>query len=155
MDPSPPLLIALGNEYRSDDGVGLAVMTKLRSLHPDLFTYVHHTGDPAALVELWSDRDTTVVDAVQSRHHEPGELVVLDPLQKDGLPTQKQTSSHALSLAEALELGQVLGRLPKSLRVIGVVSQSFDPGNHLSAAVKESIPLIMEQVKKRREILYA
>jgi hydrogenase maturation protease len=68
------LVIAIGNEFRRDDGVGPAVLRQLRDLIPPGVDLVLTDGEPARLVEAWTGAALAiVVDAVRvvSPHPEP------------------------------------------------------------------------------------
>jgi hydrogenase maturation protease len=49
------------------------------------------------------------------------------------------TSSHGLGVAQAVELGCVLGRLPRRLIVVGIEGADFGPGSNLTAAVAAAV----------------
>ncbi len=137
------LLLALGNEYRSDDGLGQVIMHKMQQEYPDRFKYLYHNSDPAALIELWVGQEVIIIDAIEHPERSPGEVVRIHPLlEKLQLP-HKQTSSHALNIQEAIALGEVLHKMPKSLLVVGAVASSFAYGMELSLAVRNSIPKII------------
>lgn len=48
-------------------------------------------------------------------------------------------STHALTVAEAIELARSLGRLPARLVVVGIEGQSFEAGAEPVAAVADAI----------------
>lgn len=133
------LLIALGNEFRSDDGIGPSVLHQLEQQDPEAFEYISHRGDPADLLELWAGRDVVVIDAAQMDSRKPGDLVTFYPL-TDQLPGgEAATSSHAMSLKEAIELGKILDKIPQSLKIIAMVGENFCQGNQLSDVVSQAI----------------
>lgn len=133
------LLVALGHEFRSDDGVGVAVMFKMKQYYPDEFEYVHHTGDPASLIELWCNRDVYLVDAANTPAKNPGDIAVVHPLLGETHLLSSATSSHALSLAEAIELAKVLNKLPRKLTIFAIAAEDFSPGDRLSEAVSKAV----------------
>ena len=47
------VVIGVGNEYRSDDGAGIAVARRLRMLFPTGVTVLEESGEGAALIEAW------------------------------------------------------------------------------------------------------
>ena len=50
------MVIGLGNEYRRDDGAGLAVVTSLRGRVPPDVELVLTDGEPTRLIEAWTGR---------------------------------------------------------------------------------------------------
>lgn len=134
---SLPLVIGLGTEERCDDGVGLYAVRALRERLKGSARVVECHGDATELLELWTkERMVVVIDAIRSGRT-AGSVLRID-VQADPLPTwPAPTSSHALSLTEAVELGQALGQMPRRLIVYGVEAASFEPGRALTPAVAE------------------
>jgi hydrogenase maturation protease len=132
-------VIGLGNEWRGDDGVGIEVA---RRLGGRLFA-----GEPIGLVDAFEGEDEVVlVDAVSSGAP-PGTLFVFEagarPLPA---PLFGASSTHALGLAEAVELARSLGRLPRRVVVYGIEGESFEFGKGLSAAVAAAADQVTEEV---------
>lgn len=136
------LVIGVGNRFGRDDGVGPAVIDRVRQLCPDT-PAVEADGEPARLVEAWDNADLVIlVDAVRSGAP-PGtchRLVV-----ESGEKTTElggfgsTTSSHGAGVAEAWALGAALGRTPRRLVVLGVEGGCFEPGHGLSDAVARTV----------------
>ena len=55
-------------------------------------------------------------------------------------------SSHAFSLAEAVEMARVLDQLPSQLTVYGIEGNDFDHGEGLSPAVLIAIEPLLDRV---------
>ena len=67
------VVIGLGNEYRRDDGAGLAVVTSLRGRVPPGVELVLTDGEPTRLIEAWTGAAlAVVVDAVRADPPRPG-----------------------------------------------------------------------------------
>ena len=61
------VLIGIGNRLRRDDAAGLEVARRLRLAHPPGVNILEREGDPASVLEAWSDaKEALVVDAVFS-----------------------------------------------------------------------------------------
>ncbi len=139
-----PLVIGLGSPDRGDDAVGAAVARAVAARLPDV-TVVDHE-DPTALLELWAGHTpVVVVDAVCS-DAPAGSLHVLEtgqarpPLGAPSWARSGRAGTHAVGLAEMVELGRALGRLPERLVVVGVEGACFDHGAPLSQAVATAVP---------------
>ncbi len=142
------VVLGLGNEDRGDDAVGLLVARRLGAELPAEIEVVESDGDPARLLDLWQGADLAVaVDAVVSGG-EAGALHRHDATH-EALPSGLATlSSHGLGLAQAIELGRALGRLPARLVVIGVEAAQLAPGGGLTPAVADAIARAVDLVRR-------
>jgi hydrogenase maturation protease len=135
-------VIGLGNEWRGDDGVGIEVARRVGGRLLD--------GEPIGLVEAFDGEDEVVlVDAV-STGASPGTIFVFDA-SSEPLPTPifGASSTHALGLAEAIELARTLGRLPGRVVVCGIEGESFGFGEGLSSSVAAAADRFTEEVLER------
>jgi hydrogenase maturation protease len=139
-------LIGVGNHLRSDDGAGLEVARRLRLAHPPGISILESQGEPASLLEAWSDADEVlVVDGVSSGA-EPGTLHRFEATQGQ-LPAELfRPSTHALGVAEAVELARELGRLPDRLVVYGIEGDSFEIGEGLTPAVEKAVAKLVTEL---------
>jgi hydrogenase maturation protease len=130
------LVIGAGNDARHDDGAGLAVARRLRAAGIEAREV---RGDLSALPDLWRDEDRViVVDAVRSGAP-PGTLHRFDALDAPLPAIFACASTHALGVAEAVELARALGRLPAALTVYGIEGAEFGMGEGLTPAVAAAI----------------
>jgi hydrogenase maturation protease len=133
-------VIGLGNEWRHDDGVGIEVARRVGG----------HvlSGEPIGLVEALDGEDEVVlVDAVSSGAP-AGTLFVFDAGSRPlPAPLFGPSSTHALGLAEAVELARALGRLPRRVVVYGIEGESFEFGKGLTAAVAEAADRVAREVR--------
>jgi hydrogenase maturation protease len=138
-------LVGVGNDWRGDDGAGLALA---RRLHGELagVRVLETRCDPAALLDAWSGADhVLVVDAVRSGA-EPGTIHRI----ADGpLPAGMRGSTHALGLAEAVELSRALGRLPARLEIYGIEGARFEPGAGLTPPVARAVQTLCADLRER------
>ena len=128
------LVVGLGHPDRGDDGVGPAVARLAARLVPDGVTVVEQQ-DPAGLLDAWEAAQMVVVtDAVRSGRP-PGTVQVLHACHGP-LPVRTGAGdTHGFGLAEVIELGRALGRLPPELVIVGVEAEQFRPGEPLSPRV--------------------
>ena len=94
------VIIGVGNEYRSDDGAGIAVARRLRALFSTGVTVREESGEGAALIQAWQGAAwMMLVDAVRSGAP-PGTIHRIDA-QAAPMPTGFFSySTHAFSVAE-------------------------------------------------------
>ena len=138
-------LIGIGNRFRRDDAAGLEVVRRLRLAHPPGVRLIEEEGEPASLIEAWSQVDEAlVVDGISSGA-EPGRLHRFDVTHAP-LPAEIfNPSTHAMGLPEAVELARELGRLPKRLVVYGIEGETFEAGKGLSDPVQKAVAkLVMD-----------
>lgn len=159
MNPEPTApsiaVIGVGNEVRSDDGVGWAIVARLRERArqtplPPGVTLSTCDGEPARLLSLWEAADASIViDA--GRTSGPRRIGSVRRLVMDSampLPDPGATSSHGLGLAAAVELARVLGRLPRTLAVYVVEGGEFGLGLAQSAAVSAAVEPTARRVER-------
>jgi len=143
---SLPLVIGLGNEHRSDDRSGLDVARALRSPLEGKARVEECTSEGIALLEVWRDADhVLVIDAVRSGAA-PGTVHRIEP--GDGsLPGfHSATSTHGLSLSDAVTLARELGRLPRHLVVYGIEAGNLEVGVGLTPPVARGVEEVTARI---------
>jgi hydrogenase maturation protease len=138
-------VIAVGNPYRGDDGVGATVLSLVReTLGCDSRVRLAELdGEPVRMMLAWEGSSTVwIVDATSS-DRPPGSIHEVDAarLREDDSAWRGVGGGHALGLSEAVDLAAVLGLLPGELRVLGIEGASFDHGEGLSPPVAEAVPV--------------
>lgn len=141
------VVIGVGNSIRGDDALGPHVATLLRERAGKDVKVVEHAGGPE-LLEFWGDAEfVVIVDAVCSGSV-PGTVHRLD-VKDDPLPTNLfPASTHALGVAEAVELARVLDRMPKKMVVFGIEGKQFNLGAEISPELEPAIQDVVERVLK-------
>lgn len=150
MTAGPPsiVVIGVGNEYRNDDGAGIAVVRRLRALFPAGVTIVEESGEGAALIQAWQGAAwVMLVDAVRSGAS-PGTIHPLDARAASVPSRFFHYSTHAFSVAEAIELARSLEQLPPQLVVYGIEGANFAAGLELSPAVEQAVEVVAERLAK-------
>lgn len=133
------VVIGVGNAYRGDDGVGLAVIEALRSRLPADVAVVPCEDEPSRLIDAWAEADAVfVVDAVSSGA-EPGTVHRFDASDEEVPAHVFRSSTHAFGVGQAIELARVLGKLPARVVVYGVEGADFQGGEALSAPVAAAV----------------
>ena len=145
-DATRVLVIGVGNTYRGDDGAGIAVARQLaKEVHPGV-RVIEHSGDGAALVELWRGADSVVVvDAIQS-DAKAGTIRRLD-VARQVIPAELfRCSTHAFGVGNAIELARAFKELPSQLVIYGIEAQTFAAGEKLSPQVEKAVRTVAAQV---------
>lgn len=147
------VVIGVGNEYRRDDGVGPAVMARLRVLQAGdaQLTGVRlasSDGEPSRMIDLWTGTHlAVVVDAIRDPRMPAGERYELDINAVTGA-VHRTASSHTVGLGETVELARALGRLPRRLVVLAVVGHDFGFGIGLTDDVAVTVDLLVARVRE-------
>ena len=127
-----PLVIGVGNEHRGDDAAGIEVARRLRGSRATEVT------DCSSLLDRWEGEDAViVVDAMRSGRP-VGTVIEIDGLSQ-AFPIKAFPSTHSFGLAEAIELGRILGKLPERLTVYGIEASAIHPGDAMTPEVEAAV----------------
>lgn len=143
----PTLVLGLGNVLCGDDGVGVAVVTRLqRRFRMPESVAVEDGGTLglALLARLQGVRNLILVDAV-AVDEEAGTVVRLEgdavgPAVREGL------SVHQVGVADLLEAARLIDAAPERVVLIGVVPETTELGLGCTTAVRASVPAVMDAV---------
>lgn len=140
------LIIGIGNEYRSDDAVGLHVAQRLKRQAINHVNILEQSGDGAVLMELWKDANSVIlIDAVYSGAR-PGAVHRFDAHAQPIPANFFHYSTHAFGVAEAIELARALNQLPQYLIVYGIEGKCFEAGIKLSPEVEKAAQEVLIRV---------
>jgi hydrogenase maturation protease len=133
------LLIGLGNDLRGDDAAGLLVARAAREREHSGIEIVESGGEPVDLLDTWDGAAAAIVADAVTSGAEPGAIHRIDA-GAGPLPAPfAAPSTHTLGLAEAVELGRALGRLPPQLTVFGIEGAAFTAGAAPTPAVLAAV----------------
>ncbi len=140
------ILIGIGNEFRQDDGVGLVVVRQLESQIPPEIEILEASGAGIGLMEAWQGAEIVYLfDAIVSGA-EVGTIHRLDAWVQSVPGKFFHCSTHAFSLAEAVELARVLNQLPAKLIIYGIEGKSFAAAIGLSPEVDRAAREVVRRV---------
>lgn len=139
------VVIALGARHRGDDAIGPLVAAALRDEHLPC-RIVEGCDDTLSILNAWDAAALAIVVDAAVSGAAPGTIHRLDGGQAPAVKDLSRCSSHGLGLAEAMQLGRVLGRLPARLVVFAVEAESFDIGAGLSAEVAATVPALAGEI---------
>ncbi|MCB1748035.1 MAG: hydrogenase maturation protease [Gammaproteobacteria bacterium] len=141
-------VIGIGNRDRGDDAAGPAVIDALAAAPPPGARLLTAPGDMLALLDLWGDAGHVILVDAMAAQAAPGRVLRLDA--GDAALTTALgnfASSHAFDLAEAIELGRALGRLPSRLVIYGIEGEHFDHGQPPGAAVQAAVAEVGQRIR--------
>jgi len=131
----PVLIIGCGRRDCGDDAVGALVAERLTAMRlPDTEVWIEETPAVDLLDRISGARPDNAprllvfVDAAQAGPVTPvGTWTRVDyRLASNALPCRRATSSHALSIADILKLGETLDMLPPAVWIYAVFGRQFE-----------------------------
>lgn len=140
MTPGETKLIGVGNRYRGDDGVGLEVIRQLGERLPATMLQ-SSDGELTSLLDLFAQyKEIVIIDALNpvGEKREAGEILHLNPDVDQLGETGLRSSTHAMGVAEAIDMARTFDSLPDRLRIIGIVGNEFNHIEGLSPAVQRA-----------------
>ena len=142
------LLIGLGNQFGGDDGVGRVVARRLRELEMPAVQVREESGEGAALMEAWQEAMAVIlVDAARSGAA-PGTIHRFD-VSRVPVPSRFfHYSTHAFSVAEAVELARALNQLPSRIILYGIEGRDFAAGERLSSEVAAAAEELVRRIRQ-------
>jgi len=144
--PGDCRVIGIGHPDRGDDAAGRVVLARLRAHLPAGVAASEADGEATDLLDrLDGARHAILVDASLA-DAPPGTIIRFDAATAPLPSGQFGMSTHGFGLAEAIELGRVLNRLPERCTVFAIVGRSFDLGAGLSAPVAAVIDEVATRV---------
>ena len=139
-------VIGMGNVWRGDDAVGLQAARRLRERLGRSVEIVEAEGDGLALLDLMEGIDHVIlIDGVKGGER-PGTTVRLDLSTESRWGTVAPCSTHAMGVADAIDLARAMGRLPKQIILYGIEIESVESGAPLSGSVREGLENVVDQV---------
>jgi hydrogenase maturation protease len=139
-------LVGVGNAYRGDDGVGLAVAEHLRDRAPVGARVVSCEQEASRVIDAIEGADAAVlVDAAYSGAV-PGTLHRFDATDEPVPARAFRSSTHAFGVGEAIELARALGKLPALVVVYCIEGEDFAAGRGLSELVAAAIDPAVETI---------
>jgi len=159
------LVLGIGNEWASDDGVGPEVVRRLRmrwqeegrlqqqGREPDQGVVFSILAQPdlSLLDQIVGYANLIVVDAVVS--DQPPGTVHGEMWEPGVLATRgvQRASSHGFGVRELLEMAAVMGKLPGRVELWGIEIASTEPGQGLSVEVTAAVDGVVKALVQRLE----
>ena len=144
------LIIGIGNKFREDDGAGIYIVEQLAQKInlPDIY-FAQSSGEGTEIMSLWEDFNNVCLFDALMKNDQPGRIVHFTA--KDcKIPSDLfKYSSHAFSLAEAVELARVLNKLPKQVEIFGIEGKRFGFGEGLSEEVQQACTELVTVFSKK------
>ncbi len=148
-------VIGIGNPFRGDDGAGWAVIDALEGKVPCQIKLGKTRGEITEILSFFEDYSVLyLVDACLGSK-EAGSWQRLDALKDNLYFENTQTSTHGLSIAQAISLAKTWEQLPTKLIVYAIFGERFAVERSLSAKVGKAVPKVTESILQEEEIRHA
>lgn len=146
---STGVIVGLGSDYRKDDGVGLYIARKLRSILPQKIEIIAGVADGTDLIELWNNKNICIVIDAVSSDSKSGMIHEYDGLTQD-LPENifSAFSTHAFSISRTVKLAKTINQLPARLIIYGIEGADFSAGQGLTPAVTTAADNVIRKIEK-------
>jgi len=148
MNKKKTLILGLGNDILSDDGIGPRLVADLATL--DFISGI--TFDTAScggleiLEYIKEYKKVIIIDAIRTSDGRPGAVYYFKA--SDFRETCHLSNLHDINFLTALKLGNQLELdLPEDLHIIAVeILEDMEFGEELTPPLKNTYPLILEEV---------
>jgi len=142
---APNLVLGLGNELFTDEGIGIAAARRFEELAlPGIDVVDGGTLGIALLPTVAGRASVLVFDAVVAADARPGDIVVLeaDEVRRG---TQILYSAHQLGINEVLIAAELAGAERPNVAAVGLVPFSLDTGYGITPEARECLPAMIER----------
>jgi hydrogenase maturation protease len=140
------VVIGVGNPLRGDDAAGVVVAGYLRSRVPEGVEVVACDAEPSRLMEAWEGAESVLLVDTVASGAPPGTLHRFEA-GDEAVPARTfRSSTHAIGIADTIELARALGRLPRRVRVYGIEAGGFTTGAELTPAVESAVAFLVKDV---------
>jgi hydrogenase maturation protease len=145
--PLPLLILGLGNVLCSDDGLGVAAVHRLLDSYEasDGVRILDGGTLGLSLLPYLEDAERVIlVDAVRD-DAAPGSFVRMTG--EDVAPAvTSRLSVHQIGVVDLLDGARWLGRMPKTLILLGLVPESLELSLTRTASVERHLPELVERI---------
>ena len=155
--PLRTLVVGLGNPILGDDGVGWRVaeavsssLTTGNGRLPHIEVECFALGGLSLMEHLVGYEKAIIIDSIQTRNGEPGQVYRLSLDDLPDFSTGHTTAAHDTSLQTAMRLGRTMGvDLPEEIALVGVEAKhvyefSEELSPDVAAAVPEAVRAVLE-----------
>jgi len=142
------LVLGMGNDILSDDGIGLMLVRDLanRINDQDVKFEISCCGGLEIMELIKGFKTVVFVDAIRTRNGSPGEVYYFRP--SDFRETSHLSNLHDINFLTSIKLGTALDLdLPDDLHIIATeIIEDMEFSDELTPPLKEKYPEILEKV---------
>ena len=148
-EAAPILVLGLGNQLLSDDGVGPVLLEELAASAipwPSDVEFLDGGTQGLALLGHLSGRQALIIVDALHTGAPPGTVHRLTLNELRELSAGRAHSAHEGNAGELLAAAQLIGELPDRLFVVGIEPERIVTGVGLSDAVQQALPPALDQI---------
>jgi hydrogenase maturation protease len=141
---TPWVVIGIGNELFSDEGLGIAAAKMVEAMHlPGIEVLDGGTLGLAITPEMEGRQGVLVFDAVVGGGAQPGDVLVL---RDDEIPKTRQMlmSVHQIGVVDAIFAMELTGMQPDHIAACGIVPFSLEVGWGVTPETEARLPHLVE-----------
>jgi len=142
------LILGLGNDILTDDGIGPRITHDLAQMinDPDVQFDIACCGGLEIMEHIKGYKKVVFIDAIRTIDGKPGDVYYFNP--SDFRETSNLSNLHDVSFLTALKLGNTLNLgLPADLHIIAVeIIEDMEFSEEFTPPLKEKYPGILEEV---------
>lgn len=147
------LIIGLGNDILTDDGIGIKLCHEMQIyFSADEIDFETASLGGLEILEFIKDFETVIfIDAIKTRDGIPGTVYYFQP--SDFKETSNLSNLHDVSFLTALEIGKKLNmKIPESMHIIAVeIVEDLTFSVDFTPEIQGKYPEIIAQVKTHVE----
>ena len=145
-------ILGVGNRFRGDDAAGWSVIDALEGKLSSAITLCKVRGDLTEVLDLFARYSVIfVVDASIAKAPEKP-WVRIDLHRNPHFAQNNLTSTHGLTIREAVELANTLGEIPSILILYLIPGENFSISEGLSPSVERAIAQVVSALLNEEEI---
>ena len=136
-------IMAVGNSFYGDDGVGAAVLEQIRKadVFPGAELFDAHTDALSLLDHLSPGEANVIIDAAEMG------LAWFRPEDVKLKIHSDHLSIHGFGLAETFAMAEQLGQMPEETLIVGVQPLRIEINTGLSDAVAAAVPRVISIIQ--------
>ena len=143
------LVLGIGNEILTDDGIGPKLVNDLSKDCPDQNVHFECASvGGLEIIELLGGYDEAVlIDAIRTKDGIPGSVYLFSP--DDFKETTHLSNLHDISFLTALRLGKELNiQLPDKIRIIAIeIIEDLELSDELTPPLNSCYPQILKEIR--------
>ena len=147
------LILGIGNNLLSDEGVGVHVVRHLEVHHPDVPGVSYLDGGTLSFTlapDIEDCENLIVLDAAQFSEA-PGTIKLLVGAEMDHFIGHGKRSVHEVGLVDLMSIARLQERLPRNRALLGIQPAEFGWGEAPSDVVAGAIP---DAARRVLDLLY-
>jgi hydrogenase maturation protease len=146
INPAAVIIYGIGNQYRSDDAIGLIIARQLKAKNLAGVQVKEVQNDSLLSMAAWNKRQKVILIDAASSGSKPGSVFRFD-LKKQKIPAGKfRFSTHHISVQDAVRLAYELHYFPEELRLFAIEGKSFDSGTTISTELITASETVQSEV---------